>query len=104
MEASAALSVVLRELEGPALKEARQKLTEALQTIEQLQRDLEMTEGRYMFERNLFRGAYDDQYNDFTRQVAAQKQEIRSLKQQLKQLTRDKPQQCPRPQECPRPK
>ena len=103
MEASAALSVVLKEFEGPALKEARQKLAETQATLAQLRSNLEMTEGRYMFERNLFRGAYDDQYRDFTRQISAQKQEIRSLRQQLKQLTRDKPQQCPRPQEC-RPK
>lgn len=92
MEASAALSIVLQELEGPALKEARQKLTEAQLTITRLQEDLEMTEGRWHLERNLFRGAYDDQYNDFTRQVDKQKQEIRSLKQQLKQLTRGQPQ------------
>ena len=104
MEASAALSIALRELEGPALKEARQQLAEARLIIERLQRDLEMTEGRFRLERDLFRGAYDDQHNDFTRQLAAKIQEIRSLKQQLKQLSGDRPQQCPRPQECPRPK
>ena len=103
MEPSAALSVVLQELEGPALKEAREKLVEAQATIEQLQRDLEMTQGRYVFERNLFRGAYDDQYADFSRKVAAQKQEIRSLKQELKKITGDRPQQCLRQQEGPRP-
>ena len=85
MEASAALSIALRELEGPALRDAKQQLVEAQQWIQKLEKDLETMKEHWMWERGLARDAYDDQYKDFTRTFRAQKEEIRSLKQQLKQ-------------------
>lgn len=99
MEASTALSIVLRELEGPALREVKQRLADAREIIkrqeedkelreayvEQLAEDLVKTRESWMWERDLARGAYDDQHKDFTLKLRTSNQEIRSLKQELKQ-------------------
>ena len=52
--------------------------------VEQLEDDLDKTREFWMWERDLARGAYDDQHKDFTLKLRTSNQEIRSLKQELK--------------------